>query len=113
MDIDSELNTNFEENSPFQEGVILESYQRLDKSYFQEPQKLESLINTSITHRNIRFICHMHKTGSYTIRLWRTPGVKRFSKIHFPTRLYWVLFPIADLRQVVETSKRILAKGDS
>ena len=45
-DTDPELKTDFEENSPFQEGVILEMYQRLDKSYFQEPQELESLINT-------------------------------------------------------------------
>ena len=36
----------FEENSPFQEGVISETYQRLDKSYFHEPQELDSLINT-------------------------------------------------------------------
>ena len=27
-----------------------------------------------------------------------------------PTRLYWVLFPIEDLRQAVETAKRILTK---
>ena len=28
----------------------------------------------------------------------------------FPTKLYWILFPIEDLRQVVETAKRILSK---
>ena len=44
--MDPELNTNFEENSSFQEGVISEMYQRPDKLYFQEPQELESLINT-------------------------------------------------------------------
>ena len=27
-----------------------------------------------------------------------------------PTRLYWVLLPIEDLRQAVETAKRILTK---
>ena len=27
-----------------------------------------------------------------------------------PTKLYWVLFPIEDLRQAVETAKRILTK---
>ena len=48
LDIDPEQNTNFEENSPFQESVISETYQRLDKSYFQEPQELESLINTGM-----------------------------------------------------------------
>ena len=27
-----------------------------------------------------------------------------------PTKLYWILFPIEDLRQAVETAKRILSK---
>ena len=34
----SDINFDFEENSPFQEGVISETYQRLDKLFFQEPQ---------------------------------------------------------------------------
>ena len=46
MDIHPALNTDFKENSPFQEGVISETYQRPDKSFFQEPLELESLINT-------------------------------------------------------------------
>ena len=46
MDINPELSTDFEEIFPFQEGVILEMYQRLDKSIFQEPWELESLIRT-------------------------------------------------------------------
>ena len=46
MDINPELNTNFEENSPFQEGVISEMYQMPDKSFFQESQEFKSLINT-------------------------------------------------------------------
>ena len=36
----------FEENSPYQEGVTSETYQRPDKSYFQEPKELENLVNT-------------------------------------------------------------------
>ena len=46
IDINPELNTDFKENSPFQEGVISETYQRPDKSFFQEPQELEGLVNT-------------------------------------------------------------------
>ena len=46
IDISPELNIDFEENSPFQEGVILETCQRPDKSFFQEPQELEGLVNT-------------------------------------------------------------------
>ena len=45
MHINLELNTDFEENSPFQAGVILETYQRPNKSFLQEPQELGSLIN--------------------------------------------------------------------
>ena len=40
------IDIEFEENSPHQEGIISEVYQRPDKSYFQEPKDLESLINT-------------------------------------------------------------------
>ena len=43
----SDINLDFEENSPFQEGVISEAYQRPDKSFFQELQELNDLIHTS------------------------------------------------------------------
>ena len=36
-----------EENSPFQEGIILEIYERPDNSYMQEPQELTDLIDTT------------------------------------------------------------------
>ena len=45
MDIDPEMNTDFDENSQFQEGIVSEMYQRPHKSYFQEPQELKGLIN--------------------------------------------------------------------
>ena len=35
----------FEENSPFQEGVISEIYQRPNMSYFQESPELDSLMS--------------------------------------------------------------------
>ena len=38
------INLDIEENSPFQEGIISETIQRLDKSFFQNPKKLEDLI---------------------------------------------------------------------
>ena len=40
------IDVDFEENSPHQEGIISELYQRPDKTYFQEPKDLESLVNT-------------------------------------------------------------------
>ena len=36
-----------EENSPFQESIISEVYERPDKSYFQEPMELKDLIDTN------------------------------------------------------------------
>ena len=36
----------FEENSPSQDNIILEIYERPDKSYFQEPIELKDLIDT-------------------------------------------------------------------
>ena len=44
--INSDINLDFEENPPFQEGVISEAYHRPDKLFFQEPQELNDLINT-------------------------------------------------------------------
>ena len=36
---------NIEENSPFQENIISEIYERPDRSYFKEPVKLKDLID--------------------------------------------------------------------
>ena len=45
QNINSSINFDFEENSPFQEGIISEMFQRPDKSFFQEPKELGDLIN--------------------------------------------------------------------
>ena len=39
------INLDIEENSPFQEGIISESIQTPDKTYFQNPKKLEDVID--------------------------------------------------------------------
>ena len=41
------LKVEIEENSPFQESIISEIYERPDKSYFQEPIELKDLIDTN------------------------------------------------------------------
>ena len=38
------------------------------------------------------------------------PQILEVFKSTLPTKLYWTLFPIEDLRQAVETVKRILTK---
>ena len=46
LDLDLEINKDFEENSPYQEGIISEIYQRPDKSQLVEPPELADLVNT-------------------------------------------------------------------
>ena len=45
QDISPNINFDFEENSPFEEGIMSETYQRPDKIFFQEPKELGDLIN--------------------------------------------------------------------
>ena len=47
MDNDFDRNVDIEENSPFQEGIISDIYERPDTSYIQEPQELKDLIDTT------------------------------------------------------------------
>ena len=39
------INLDIKENSPFQEGIISETIQRSDKTFFQNPKRLEDLID--------------------------------------------------------------------
>ena len=42
----SGINLDIEENSPFQEGIISETIQRPDKTFFQKPKSLEDIMDT-------------------------------------------------------------------
>ena len=46
-DLDMGISTDFEENSPFQEGIISETYERPDRSYIKEPLELVDLLDTT------------------------------------------------------------------
>ena len=47
LENDSDRKVEIEENSPFQEGIISETYERPNTSYVQEPQELKDLIDTT------------------------------------------------------------------
>ena len=50
--INPNINFDFEENSPIQEGIMSETFQRLDKSFFQEPKELGDLVDKgNLVHR--------------------------------------------------------------
>ena len=42
-----EPNVDFEENSPHQDGIIIEMYVAPDQSYLEQPLELTKLVNTS------------------------------------------------------------------
>ena len=45
QDINPNINFDFKENSSFQEDIMSKTFQRLDKSFFQDPKELGDLIN--------------------------------------------------------------------
>ena len=47
MDLDLEINQDLDENSPYQEGIISEIYQRPEKSQLVKPPELAELVNTN------------------------------------------------------------------
>ena len=47
LDLDLEINKDFEENSPYQEGVISDIYQRPDKSQLVDPPELTDIVDTN------------------------------------------------------------------
>ena len=52
----------------------------------------------------------MNKASSKSFRVIGEPAILEVFKNTLPTKLYWILFPIEDLRQAVDTAKRILTK---
>ena len=97
LDIDPELNTNFKDNSPFQEGVISELYQSPDNSYFQGPQELESLIEMG------RLVWQCLLKQSDTDKILKIIQRKVLNGTHLPVTLkeiqagYWISTYFKDL----------------
>ena len=52
----------------------------------------------------------MQITQVATLLGYEEPQILEVFKNTLPTKLHWILFPIEDLRQAVETAKRILTK---
>ena len=83
-------------------------------------QRYSKLGNTceQYTWRSFTFDENTETIDSYVIWIrqvatllgWGKPHVLEVFKNTLPTKLYWILFPIEDLRQAVDTAKRILTK---
>ena len=85
-------------------------------------QRYSKLCNTceQLFHawRSFSFDENTETIDSYVTRMrqvakplgYGEPQILEVFKNTLPTKLYWILFPIEDLRQAVETAKRILTK---
>ena len=65
--------------------------------------------------RSFKFDKNTETTDSYVTRIRQVAellgyGEPQVFKNMLPTKLYWILFPIENVRQAVETAKRILTK---
>ena len=68
--------------------------------------------------RSFTFDENTKTIDSYVLRIrqvttllgYREPQILEVFKNTLPTKLYWILFPIENLRQAVDTAKRILTK---
>ena len=54
------------------------------------------------------YVTHIRQVA--TVLGYGEPQILEVFKNTLPTTLYWTLFPINDLRQAIETAKRILTK---
>ena len=62
QNINPDINFDFEENSPLQEGVMSETFQRLDKSFFQDAKEFRDLINKgNFVHKYLPKQTDIHK----------------------------------------------------
>ena len=95
------------------------TWAQLQNSFRQRYSKLGNT-HEQLFHawRSFTFDENTETIDSYVIRIrqvatllgYGEPQILEVFKNTLPTKLYWVLFPIEDLRQAVENVKRILTK---
>ena len=54
------------------------------------------------------YVAHIRQVAA--LLGYEEPQILEVFKNTLPTKIYWILFPIDNLRQAVETAKRILSK---
>ena len=79
--INPDINLDFEENSPFQEDIISEAYQRPDKSFFQEPKEFNDLVNTS------NLIQKFLPKQKYIVKIFKVIQRKGLKGTHLPVEI--------------------------
>ena len=95
------------------------TWAQLQNSFRQRCSKLGNT-HKQLYHawRSFTFDENTETIDSYVIRIRQVANLSGYGELQIleifkntlPTKLYWILFPIEDLRQVVDTAKRILTK---
>ena len=75
------INLDFEENSPFQEDIMLEMFQRPDKSFFQNTKELGDLINKG------NLVHNFLPKQTYIDKILETIQRKVLTGTHFPVEV--------------------------
>ena len=101
--MDSDINMDFEENSPYQEDVISETYQRSNKSYFQEPPEFQGLVSTGKLVRKV-----LHKQANIEKILKIIQG-KILKGTHLPVTVKEIL-AAHTYRFILISSTKLIAK---
>ena len=90
------------------QNLFRQRYSKLDNTH----EQLFHAWRSFTFHKNTETI------DSYVIRIRQVANLLGYGELQIlevfkntlPTKLYWILFPIEDLRQAVDTAKRILTK---
>ena len=90
------------------QNLYRQRYSKLGNTHEQLFHALKSFNFDENTETIDSYVMQIRQVA--TLLGYGEPQVLGVFKNTLPTKLYWILFPIEDLRQVVETAKRILTK---
>ena len=93
---------------PQLQNLFRQKYSKLGNTYEQLFHAWRSFNFNENTETIDSYVMQIRQVA--TLLGYGEPQVLDVFKNTLPTKLYWILFPIEDLRQVVETAKRILTK---
>ena len=90
------------------QSLFRQQYSKIDNTREQLFHAWRSFNFDENTETIDTYVTHIRQVAQ--VLGYREPQILEVFKNTLPTKLYWILFPIEDLRQEVETAKRILTK---
>ena len=90
------------------QNVFRQQYSKIGNRREQQFHTWRSFSFDENTETLDAYVTHIRQVA--TLLGYGEPQILEVFKNTLPTNLHWILFPIDDLRQAVETAKRILTK---